>query len=138
MFGILMVVLGVILVGYLVVKKYYAPWSLFLVGVLLIFIAMCVSPDPLLKKSTNNFVFDIFEWFTNISKSTLGGLGLQIMLISGFAEYLDSIGATKALVRVCSKPLSYVKSPYLLLGLAYVAGQIMNISFPLRLVWVFC
>ena len=50
MFGILMVVLGVILVGYLVVKKYYAPWSLFLVGVLLIFIAMCVSPDPLLKK----------------------------------------------------------------------------------------
>ena len=130
MFGLLMVVLGVVLVGYLVVKKYYAPWSLFLVGVALIVVAMCISPDPLLKKSTNSFIFDIFEWFTNISKSTLGGLGLQIMLITGFAEYLDSIGATKALVRVCSKPLSYVKSPYLLLGLAYVAGQIMNIFIP--------
>ena len=94
MFGLLMVVLGVVLVGYLVVKKYYAPWSLFLVGVALIVVAMCISPDPLLKKSTNSFIFDIFEWFTNISKSTLGGLGLQIMLISGFAEYLDSIGVT--------------------------------------------
>ena len=36
MFGILMVVLGVFLVGYLVVKKYYAPWALFLVGLILL------------------------------------------------------------------------------------------------------
>ena len=127
MFGILMVLLGVVLVGYLVVKKYYAPWALFLVGVLLLVIVSLTSGTPLVKKSTGSAVFDVMEVFTVISKSTLGNLGLAIMLISGFASYLDQVGATKAFVNVCAKPLSYVKSPYVLLACAYLVGQIMNI-----------
>ena len=130
MFGILMVVLGVFLVGYLVVKKYYAPWALFLVGLILLTVVAFGMGVPVVKKSTGSVIFDIMEVFTNISKSTLGGLGIQIMLISGFAAYLDHIGATKAFVSVCSKPLSLVKSPYLLLASAYIVGQLMNIFIP--------
>ncbi|MBR2960478.1 MAG: C4-dicarboxylate transporter DcuC [Burkholderiaceae bacterium] len=130
MFGILMVVLGVFLVGYLVVKKYYAPWALFLVGLILLTVVAFGMGAPVVKKSTGSVIFDIMEVFTNISKSTLGGLGIQIMLISGFAAYLDHIGATKAFVNVCSKPLSLVKSPYVLLASAYIVGQSMNIFIP--------
>ncbi len=130
MFGITMVLLGVILVGYLIIKKYYAPWALLLVGLILLTIVSLTTNTPIVKKTTHSVLFDIMEVFTNISKSTLGGLGLQIMLISGFAAYLDHIGATKAFVNVCSKPLSFVKSPYLLLACAYIVGQIMNIFIP--------
>ena len=130
MFGILMVVLGVFLVGYLIVKKYYAPWALFLVGLILLTVVAFGMGVPVVKKSTGSVIFDIMEVFTNISKSTLGGLGIQIMLISGFAAYLDHIGATKAFVNVCAKPLSFVKSPYLLLASAYIVGQLMNIFIP--------
>lgn len=38
MFGLIVVLLGIILVGYLIVKKYYAPWSLLLVGLVLLLI----------------------------------------------------------------------------------------------------
>ena len=38
MFGLIVVLLGIVLVGYLIVKKYYAPWSLLLVGLILLLI----------------------------------------------------------------------------------------------------
>lgn len=132
MFGIFAVILGVFLVGYLILKKYYAPWSLLIVGLLLLALVSFVDPNPLLtnKTATKSPIFDIFQIFTNVSSSTLAGLGLQIMVISGFADYLDKIGATKALVQICSKPLSHISSPYLLLGIAYIVGQIINIFIP--------
>ena len=132
MLGVILVAFGVVLVGYLILKKYYAPWSLLLVGLILLILVSIIGPLPLLtnKTATHSAAFDIVQIFTNIASSTAAGLGLQIMIISGFAEYLDHIGATKALVKQCAKPLNYVKSPYLLLGLAYVVGQIINIFIP--------
>ena len=132
MLGVILVAFGVVLVGYLILKKYYAPWSLLLVGLILLILVSIIGPLPLLtnKTATHSAAFDIVQIFTNIASSTAAGLGLQIMIISGFAEYLDHIGATKELVKQCAKPLNYVKSPYLLLGLAYVVGQIINIFIP--------
>lgn len=61
MFGILMVVLGVFLVGYLVVKKYYAPWALFLVGLILLTVVAFGMGAPVVKKSTGSVIFDIMK-----------------------------------------------------------------------------
>lgn len=38
---------------------------------------------------------------------------------------MDKIGASKALVKACVKPLSAIRSPYLLLAVTYVIGQFM-------------
>lgn len=57
----------------------------------------------------------------------LGGLGLQIMLIGGFATYMSAIGASQVLVRVTSRPLQRLNSPYLLLGLALLLGQFLSL-----------
>lgn len=133
MFGIICVLLGVILVGFLIVKRYYAPWSLFLVGIILLAVMATISPEPLLhgaKSATKSAFFDVIQYFTNQSKSILVGLGLNIMIISGFADYLDKIGATRSMVEIAAKPLSYVKSPYLLLALAYALGQLINVFIP--------
>ena len=92
---------------------------------MLVFAAM-LGVDPIdAKKSTNFIGFDFVQAFTNQMKGRLPGLGLNIMLIAGFSFYMDRIGASKALVKLCVKPLSAIRSPYVLLAVTYVVGQFM-------------
>lgn len=132
MLGIALTLVGVVMVAYLVIKKYYAPWALLLVGLALLVIMGLVTGEPAVtgKKATHNFFFDIVQVMTNLLQSRAAGLGMNIMVVGGFAYYMDKIGATKALVRICTKPLSYIHAPYILLGLSYVLGQLLNVFIP--------
>lgn len=95
-----------------------------LLGLLLLFCAYLEGvPAVAPKASTNFFAFDFAQAFTNLLKGRLPGLGLNIMAIAGFAVYMDRIGASKALVKLCVKPLKAIRSPYVLLALTYVVGQ---------------
>ena len=124
MLGVLVTLLVIAAVVYGIVKKYYPPFVLLLAGVVMLIVAamMGIAPVPE-AKSTHFLGFDFGEAFRNIMKSRLPGLGLNIMLIAGFSVYMDRIGASKALVKLCVKPLSAVRSPYVLLALTYVVGQ---------------
>ena len=132
MLGILMVAAAVALAAYLIIKKFYAPWALLMVGVLLLLCVGLMSDAPLLtgKKATHFFLFDIVQVMTNLLQSRTAGLGMNIMVVGGFAYYMDKIGATKALVQICTKPLSYVKAPYVLLSVGYLLGQLLNVFIP--------
>ena len=50
---------------------------------------------------------------------------LLVLAIGGFSFYMNKIGASTALVKLCVRPLSAIHSPYVLLGLTYVVGQCM-------------
>lgn len=132
MLGILMVAAGVFLAAYLIIKKYYAPWALLMTGLLLLICVGFISDAPLItgKKATHTFVFDLVQVFTNLLQSRTAGLGMNIMVVGGFAYYMDRLGATRALVQICTKPLTYVKAPYILLGVAYILGQTLNVFIP--------
>ena len=132
MLGIFLVVASVILAAYLVIKRYYAPWALLMVGLLLLICVSIISGAPLItgKKATHSAVFDIVQVFTNLLQSRTAGIGMNIICVGGFAYYMDKIGATKALVNICIKPLSYIHAPYLLLGLAYLVGQLLTVFIP--------
>lgn len=132
MSGILLTLAGVALVAVLVLKRYYAPTSLLIVGLLLITVTGLIGGGPVVtgKSATHTFTFDVVQVFSDLMKSRAAGLGMNLMVVAGFAAYMDKIGATKALVDLCVKPLSRVHAPYLLLGLAYVTGQILNIFIP--------
>ena len=58
------------------------------------------------------------------------GLGLQLMAIGGFSRYMEHVGASNALFEVFKKPLSMIKSPYILLGAAFLVSQVMAIFVP--------
>ena len=47
MLGIFLVIAGVVLAAYLVIKRYYAPWALLMVGILLLICVTLISGDPL-------------------------------------------------------------------------------------------
>ena len=124
MVGVILTLVAIGLVSYFVIKNYYPPIILLLLGLLLLFCAYLEGvPAVAPKASTNFFAFDFAQAFTNLLKGRLPGLGLNIMAIAGFAVYMDRIGASKALVKLCVKPLKAIRSPYVLLALTYLVGQ---------------
>lgn len=129
MFGVLLVLLSVIVICVLIVKKFYPAWSLFVVGLVTVLIVALITGDPVAtgKKATGFLGFDILGIFSNLLTSRTGGLGMNIMIIGGFGYYMSKIGATSALVHVCTKPMSLINSPYIIMVLGYVVGQCLNV-----------
>ncbi len=126
MFGVIITLLAVVLIAYFVIKNYYPPFVLMLLGLVLLFIGWMMGTDPVSAKTSTHFWgFDLVQAFTDLMKGRLGGLGLNIMAIAGFSYYMNKIGASKSLVKLCIRPLSAIRSPYILLGLTYFVGQCM-------------
>lgn len=119
--------------AYAIAKRYQTTAVLMLAGIALFAASFIAQADYFtLKgfKSTGAPVLDIVALFTTFLASRIGQIGLIIMSAAGFAKYMDHIGAAEAFVGVMVKPLHYLKSPYILVALAYIFGQIMNIVVP--------
>ena len=131
MLGLIITFCSVCAAAYLIAKKYYPALSLLIVGLVTLTIVGLISPDPLItgKKATKLFAFDV-QMFTNLLQTRTAGLGMNIMVIGGFSYYMDKIGATRALVSVCVKPLSKIHAPYVVMAAGYVLGQMLNIFVP--------
>jgi DcuC family C4-dicarboxylate transporter len=128
--SLLLALIAIIFAGRLILKKYHPQSVLLLTGIVLLLIAHfsgMTTLSDLVKKSTGFGPFDAFEFIRDTLSVRLGGLGLQIMLIGGFATYMSAIGASQVLVRVTSRPLQRLNSPYLLLGLALLLGQFLSL-----------
>lgn len=119
-------------VGYFIVKKFYPQGVLFVAGFLLLCTAIFLKDTPILneKASIGSNFLDIFQYLKDTFSKTTAGLGLTIMVVGGFAKYMDHIGASKALVKITTKPMKRLNSPYLVLALTYILGQILNIFIP--------
>lgn len=129
MTGVFIVLISVAVICWLIVKKFYPAWSLFVVGIVTIAIVAAISGDPVAtgKKVTGFIGFDILGIFGGLLQSRAGGLGMNIMIIGGFGYYMNKIGATSALVHVCTRPMSLINSPYIIMVLGYVVGQCLNV-----------
>ncbi|VFS36827.1 Putative cryptic C4-dicarboxylate transporter DcuD [Yokenella regensburgei] len=57
-----------------------------------------------------------------------GDLGMMIMMLCGFAAYMTHIGANDMVVKLASKPLRYINSPYLLMIAAYFVACLMSLA----------
>lgn len=132
MFGLIIALIVTVGVGYLIVKKYKAQVVLMCGGIILMCFAVLFGLGEILPadKSTGWVGFDIFEFIKTVFSSRAADLGLMIMAVGGFARYMDHIGASKTLVNYSIKPLQSIKAPYLMLGFAYIIGQLLNIFIP--------
>lgn len=119
--------------GYLIIKKYNTQALLFGAGLFMTVLGVLHGNVDFLPKDTKTsgaIFVDLFVVIKTISSSTVANLGLIIMATGGFAKYMGHIGAANALVQVMTKPLSYIKNPYILLSLTYIIGQILNVFIP--------
>ncbi|MEZ8196590.1 anaerobic C4-dicarboxylate transporter DcuC [Vibrio cortegadensis] len=119
-----------IAVGYFIVKGYKAAGVLLTAGISLLLITGLLGHNVLPAKvaSTGNVITDSLEFVKYMLKYRGGGLGMQIMLLCGFASYMTHMGANNVVVKQFSKPLSFIKSPYVLLVAAYIVACLMSLA----------
>lgn len=132
MIGLLLAIIITVFVARMILKKYKPQPVLMLGGIILMALTIILGIGTILPEETSTgFVwFDIFEFMKNVFSDRAASLGLIIMSVAGFAKYMDHIGASKALVKLTIKPFQKLNSPYLVLALGYVLGQILNIFIP--------
>lgn len=132
MFSVITALLVTIVVGYFIMKKYKPQTVLLAAGIFLMILASLFHTGVILpeEKGTGLWFFDIFEYIKNIFEADAAGTGLIIMAVGGFAIYMDHIGASRAMVNICIRPLKKLNAPYLVLALSYAVGQFLNIFIP--------
>jgi DcuC family C4-dicarboxylate transporter len=121
-------------VVWLIIKKYQPHTVLLLAGLFLFTATVVLKPETSIlfghAKSTGWVGFDIFAYVQATLSDSAAGLGMIIMAAGGFAKYMDHIGATDAMVAVCSRPLRLLRAPYVVLAVGCAVGQIFEIFIP--------
>jgi len=119
-------------VGYMLLKKYKPQGVLLIAGMVLMAAAVAIGAGPLLpaKQSTGLMWFDIFETVKRTFSTRIAGLGLTIMTIAGFVKYMEYCGANRALAELSTRPLQWVRSPLIIMMLAYFISQILTLFVP--------
>ena len=119
--------------GYLLIKRSQTHMTLLLSGLAMLLLAISFGVTNFLPKGVKPsgfVVFDIFDLLRSIGTKQVSGIGFLIMAAGGFAAYMDTIGAAKALVDFCIKPLRRFSQPYLILVLGYLIGTALVIVIP--------
>ncbi|HML33204.1 C4-dicarboxylate transporter DcuC [Sporomusa sphaeroides] len=129
MLGLMLALFSIILVGFLIIKKYKPQPVLLMAGFLLMSCAIVFDMHNILptKESTGFVWFDIFEVLKNTFSTRAAGLGLNIMVVGGFARYMDYIGASKVLAQMVVKPIGKLRAPYVVLAMSYILGQLLGL-----------
>lgn len=130
--GLVVAAIVVCWVIYMIVKKYLPQAILVIAGIFLMAAAVVLGTGPILgaKQTTGSIWLDIFDTIKVLFSARVAGLGLMLMAIAGFARYMEYVGASKALFAVVASPLKMIRSPYLLLVLAFLVTQVLVLFIP--------
>lgn len=123
-------VLATVIVGWMLIRKYPSQMVLLFAGLAVIYVSILCGTDAILPKGTkpSGFIgFDPFSLLAAISVKQITGIGLIVMVSGGFAGYMSQIGASNALVNLVADPLSRLSKPYVLLAVAFIIGQLLNV-----------
>ncbi|HGU5936793.1 TPA: anaerobic C4-dicarboxylate transporter DcuC [Yersinia enterocolitica] len=130
MLDLLIGVVVAIGVGRYIIKGYSATGVLMVGGLLLLIISALMGKNvlPASATSTGWLATDIVEYVKILLMSRGGDLGMMIMMLCGFAAYMTHIGANDVVVKIASKPLQMINSPYLLMVAAYIVACLMSLA----------
>lgn len=122
--------IAIVLVAYYIVKGYSATGVLMFGGLVLLFISVLMGHSILPEgvKSTGSTYFDILEYVKYLLGNRGSGLGLMIMVLCGFSVYMTHLGANDVVVKLVSKPLKNIRSPYILMVFAYFLACLMSFA----------
>ncbi|MGL6150264.1 MAG: C4-dicarboxylate transporter DcuC [Aeromonas sobria] len=131
MLEIIVSTLILVICGYLIAKNYDAKIVLFGAGLLLMFAAVGLG-NPLLPAAQSSGLswLDPFVQIKQIFISQMGNVGLTIMVLFGFSSYMSHIGANDVTVMLLTRPLSRIRSPYLLVPVIFLLGNLLSLVVP--------
>ena len=125
--GVILTIIAVIITAKFVLKK-YNPSLVFLTSgfIILTILAAWKGYTPLGEATTGNNFLDVFAFVGVSMKKQLSGVGSNLVLVAGYAMFMNHIGATSKLANTITKPLSKIKNPYIVMFLVFVIGSFLK------------
>ncbi|MDR3073725.1 MAG: C4-dicarboxylate transporter DcuC [Deltaproteobacteria bacterium] len=132
MIGFIISIIVTVVAARFIIKNYQPQTVLLIAGFVLLTVTAIFFPEQSILygkvKSIGWAGFDIFAFAKESLTTQIAGIGLIIMAAGGFADYMDHIKASNAMVNLCIKPLQMIKAPYVILAVGYIFGQILHVA----------
>ena len=128
----LVAIAAVAVVVFMLIKKMDIKISLFLIGILLMYVAMLMGKPIAFSDFASSGVawLDPFKVVGDQFVSTLISAGFIILILGGYTAYMSKIGANDVTVSVLSKPLAHIKSAYVLVPITFLLGNLLSLVVP--------
>lgn len=125
--AVILTLIYIAIVAALVIKKYNSVFVFLLSGILVLLASAILTGSSILgDETTGNAVVDVFAYAANSFKSNASGVGLTLMMVTGYAVYMSHIGASTKLAYLATKPLSKIKNPYIVLSMLFIIGTLLK------------
>ncbi|MEK3888387.1 C4-dicarboxylate transporter DcuC [Bacillus sp. FSL K6-3431] len=125
-------ILSIAIVVYMLIKKMDIKISLFLMGIVLVWISLAMGKEVAIKDfvSTGSLLLDPLLVIVQQFKDTFSAAGLVILMLGGYTAYMSAIGANDVTVDVLTKPISKFKSVYVLVPVVFLIGNLLSLVVP--------
>ena len=125
-------IIAVAVVIFMLIKKMDIKITLFLMGILLMFIGMAMGNGIGVKDfaSTGAVWLDPLKAVADQFKDTLRSAGFIILILGGYSAYMSHIGANEVTVSVLTKPIKHIKSAYILVPVVFLLGNLLSLVIP--------
>lgn len=123
---------AVAVVVFMLIKKMDIKISMFLMGILLMFVGIASGKGIGIKdfKSTGAVFLDPLKAVTDQFTATLSAAGFIILILAGYSAYMSAIGANDVTVNVLTKPIHHIKSVYILVPIVFLLGNLLSLVIP--------
>lgn len=124
--------ISIAVVVYMLIKKMDIKITLLGVGLGLMYLALFMGQQIAVKDfvTTGSILLDPISIIPKEFVSTLSGAGLIILILGGYTAYMNKIGANDVTVNVLTKPLGKVTSPYVLVPIVFLLGNLLSLVIP--------
>lgn len=125
-------IIAVAIVVVMLIKKMDIKITLFLMGVVLMFVGVALG-NPIGGEefaSTGAMWLDPLKVIADQFKSTISSAGFIILILGGYSAYMNSIKANNVTVSVLTKPIARIKSVYILVPIVFLLGNLLSLVVP--------
>lgn len=125
-------IVAVALVVFMLIKKMDIKITLFVIGMILMYIGMACGNSI----GGTDFVSTGMAWLDPLKaivdqfKSTISSAGFIILILGGYSSYMNSIKANNVTVSVLTKPIGKIKSIYILVPVVFLIGNLLSLVVP--------
>lgn len=125
-------ILAVCVVVFMLIKKMDIKMTLFLIGIILMYIAMAFGNGIAISdfESSGIALLDPLKAIVDQFKSTITSAGFIILILGGYSSYMSQIKANNVTVSVLTRPIAKIKSVYILVPLVFLLGNVLSLVIP--------
>lgn len=125
-------IVSVAVVILMLIKKMDIKITLFLIGIVLMYIGMACGKSIGGGEfaSTGMAWLDPLKAIADQFKSTISSAGFIILILGGYSAYMSSIKANNVTVSALTKPIGKIKSVYILVPVVFLIGNLLSLVVP--------